>query len=111
MAPRPPSARYEPEQAMHMRDWLAIKSGIDALQDGRVNVRGVITLCASSATTTLTNRLIGEHSFVALTPRTASAQADTLSAAFYVVPGHHEASIKHSITGSHPRIFHWAILG
>jgi hypothetical protein len=110
MSPRAPSARGK-EQTMHMRDWHAIQEGIDRVQDGKINSTGRKTLCAGSATTTLPHGLISENSFLSLEPHTESAQNDRLSTTFYIVTGDQTATIHHSLTGSNPRIFKYAILG
>ncbi len=66
------------------KEWSRkLAEAINRLYDGKVNTRSTLTLAASQATTTLTDRRIGAETAVVLVPTTANASAEIGAGTIY----------------------------
>lgn len=82
------------------------------LRDGKINSVGDITLDASAATTTLTDRLITADSFIGFMPTTANAAAALQDGAFYIsARDKGTATITHTNDANADKTLTYVILG
>ncbi len=97
------------------KEWLRkLAEVVDSLSDGKINATGTVTLTASQATTTLSDRRIGLNTKVFLTPVTANASAEIGAGAIYqTLPNTTEgqAVLNHANNSQSDRTFGFALLG
>ena len=97
------------------KEWLRkLAEASNLLSDGKINATGTVTLTASQATTTLTDRRIGLNTKVFLTPTTANASAEIGAGAIYqTFPNTTEgqAVINHANNSQSDRAFGFALHG
>ena len=99
------------DEREHLRK---LAEAINRLYDGKINATGTVTLTASQATTTLTDRRIGLNTKVYLTSTTANASAEIGAGAIYLTfPNTTEgqAVINHANNSQSDRTFGFALLG
>ena len=99
------------DEAEHRRK---LAEAINRLYDGKINARGTVTLTASQATTTLTDRRIGAETIVVLVPTTANASAEYGNGTIYqtfpnVTKG--QAVLNHANNAQTDRKYGFALLG
>ena len=79
---------------------------------GKLNCVGDVTLTASSATTTLTDALIGPNSLIVFIPTTANAASAFQDGAFYVsARTKGSATITHTNDGNTDKTFVYGVIG
>lgn len=99
----PPLDWYDPTE------WLReVSKAVRGVMDGKINATGSITLTASSATTTLSDRRIGAGSVILFMPTTANALAD-----MPYVTGRADgvATLNHANNAQTDRTFDYSVLG
>ena len=99
------------DEREHLRK---LAEAINRLYDGKINATGTVTLTASQATTTLSDRRIGLNTKVYLTPTTANASAEIGAGAIYqTFPNTTEgqAVINHANNSQSDRAFGFALHG
>ena len=77
---------------------------------GKLNNVGEVTLTANSATTTLTDALIGPDSHIALMPMHTDA-AGALSGLYFSTPTNGSVTINHANTASTNKKFRYTVTG
>lgn len=97
----------------NVTEWLRMVSSIvNDIMDGKINATGDLTLAASSATTTLTDRRIGPGSYIGLMPTTANASAEQGAGTIYVSSrGKQTATVTHANNAQTDRTYRYVVLG
>ena len=92
-------------------EWIRlVAEAVRGLQDGKILATGTVTLTASSATTTLSDRRIGPNSVILLMPTTANA-AGALATTYVNARTNESATINHTSNAQSDKTFAYAILG
>ena len=95
----------------HLKDWTRlIAQAVRNLLDGKILATGSVTLTASAATTTLSDRRIGPDSVILLMPTTANAAA-ALATTYVASRGDQTATINHASNAQTDKTFAYAVLG
>lgn len=94
-----------PDEKEHRR-FLAEE--IQNILDGKINATGSVTLTASVATTTLSDRRIGPSSAILFSPTTANAAAEAL---YVTAQGDGTATLNHANNAQTDRTYNYAVLG
>lgn len=99
-------------QSPHMlREWLRKTSEVaNGVLNGKINATGSVTLTASSATTTLTDRRIGASSVILFMPTTSNA-AGALSGLYVTARIEGQATLNHANNAQTDKTFSYAIFG
>jgi len=87
-----------------------ISDTVNNILQGKTNNRGSITLTASSATSTLTDKRIGADSVILLQPTTSNAAAE-LATLYFGTPGDGSVTINHANNAQVDRTFKYVIIG
>lgn len=97
----------------NLEEWVRILAqAVRNILDGKINATGTVTLTASSATTTLSDRRIGPDSVILFMPTTANAAAEVGAGGLYVSARTDEsATITHANNAQTDRTFGYAVLG
>lgn len=92
-------------------EWIRIiAQAVRNLLDGKILATGSLTLTASAATTTLSDRRIGPDSVIPLMPTTANA-ATALATTYVSARGDQTATITHANNAQSDKTFGYAVLG
>lgn len=89
---------------------LQARAVINNAVAGKINVLGEITLDANAATTTLSDALITQASFIGLMPMSANAAA-AMASLFFAPSATGSVVISHTNNGQSDRTFRYAVLG
>jgi len=87
-----------------------LSDAINNILQGKTNNRGSITLTASSATSTLSDKRIGADSVILLQPTTANAAAE-LATLYFGTPGDGSVTINHANNAQVDRTFKYVVIG
>lgn len=91
--------------------WSRVAAAIlQWVRNGKLNCVGEVTLTANSATTTLTDALIGPDSAILLMPMHADA-AGALGGLYFSTPTTGTVTINHANTASTNKKFRYAVIG
>jgi hypothetical protein len=104
---------HVPIEWSNTREWIRrCAEAINSLRDGRINSVGAITLTASSATTTLSDRRIGPDSFIDFMPTTANASAALNDGSFYITArADGSCTINHTNDSNSDKTLTFVVLG
>lgn len=92
-------------------EWVRLVAEVvRSLQDGKILATGNVTLTASAATTTLSDRRIGPNSVILLMPTTANAAA-ALATTYISARTNESATITHANNAQSNKTFGYAVLG
>ena len=83
---------------------------VNALVDGKMNVKGSLTLTASTTTTTITDYRVGTNSAIFLMPTTANAAA-AASTTYVSAIGQNDFTVTHANNAQTDRTFDYVVLG
>lgn len=95
------------DEAEHRRQ---LAETINAVQEGRINSVGTVTLTANSATTTLSHPAIYAFSTILFMPTTANAAA-AMSGLYVTGRTTREATLNHANNAQSDRTFSYVVLG
>jgi hypothetical protein len=83
---------------------------VQQLFDGKINATGAVTLTASAASTTITDRRLGVNSTLLFMPTTSSAALEMMNI-YVTAQGKQTATINHSSADTTDRTFRYVVLG
>lgn len=109
------AVRAPNQTAHHISEWVKdVADIITAMQRGRSNNVGTVTLTASAASTTITDARIAADSAVILIPTTANAAAEMGNGTLYLAEGSRvngSIDITHANNAQTDRTYRYAIIG
>lgn len=95
----------------HDEEWIRKNALIlRGVMDGKINATGTVTLTASSATSTLTDRRIGPNTIILFMPTTSNAAAG-LTALYVSARTDGSATLTHANNAQVDRTYGYALLG
>jgi len=108
---RPPKTHRDEKE--HRRQ---LAEAIWNIQDGKLYSTGEVTLNASSATTIVDDRRVGNESIILFMPLTANAVTELYGATMYITesdfaPRDHQFTINHANNSQTDRDFRYLIIG
>lgn len=88
-----------------------LADAINGILDGRQNNIGTVTLTASVASTSVTDRRCGVSSVVTLSPTTGNAAAEVGNGTIYVTVGDGSFTLTHANNAQTDRTFGYEVTG
>ena len=88
----------------------AVAQVVNLLLDGKMNVKGSLTLTQNAGSTTVTDYRVGTNSAILLMPKTANASA-AITSTYVEAVGQNEFTLSHSNNAQDDRNFDYVVLG